>query len=241
VSRYDTEFNNVSGHYELEGPVWGIATVYHYPAAADGSFPTYSEISLEFETAKRDIALAHEGAILISESKNQVIVNGVSLQGHQAVYSLDRPENEDGPMLSSLHLYTLENWFLKFRFTHAEIESPRVVPHQKDFIEAIRWPMPGGKSAESDHESCISLANSYELIARNKDLGLTEEEQLNLLGDPGESKEDRHGHAIMVNAISVAAAFPDKTSLQIRSLVLEDCTVNEDGQASLNKFWPWTH
>ncbi|MCH8218881.1 MAG: hypothetical protein IH892_19155 [Planctomycetes bacterium] len=70
---------------------------------------------------------------------------------------------------------------------------------------------------------------------------MTEEEQLNLLGDPGESKEDRHGHAIMVNAISVAAAFPDKTSLQIRSLVLEDCTVNEDGQASLNKFWPWTH
>jgi hypothetical protein len=241
VTSYDTGFYNVSGHYELQGPPRGIATVYHYPAAADGSFQTYSEIYSEFEAAKRDILLTHESAILNSESDTQVMVNGMSLLGHTAVYSIDKPENNDGPMVSSLYLYALENWFLKFRLTHWEIESPRVVPHEKAFIEAIEWPIPNGRKAENYNETCISLANSYELIARNKDLGLTEEEQLDLLSESGESKEDQLGHAIMVNAISVAYAFPDKTSLQIRSLVLQDCTVNEDGQVSLNEFWPWTH
>jgi hypothetical protein len=241
VSRYDTEFYNVSGHYELEGPPWGIATVYHYPAAADGSFPTYSEIYSEFEAAKRDLLLTRESATLISESDSQAMVNGMSLLGHTAAYSLDQPENIDGAMVSTLYLYTVENWFLKFRFTHWEIESPRVVPHEKDFIETIQWPISGGETTENYHENCISLANSYELIARNQDLGMTEEEQLELVGEPGESKEDRFGHAIIVNAISVAKAFPDKTSLQIRSLILDDCTVDEHGRPSLNEFWPWTY
>ena len=73
VSTYDTESHNVSGHYELRAPLLGVATVYHYPAAADGSFPTYSEIYTEFEAAKREIFLIHESATFVSESEKQTI------------------------------------------------------------------------------------------------------------------------------------------------------------------------
>jgi hypothetical protein len=241
VSRYDQEFHNVSGHYELRAPNWGIATIYHYPASGDGSFPTYAELESKFEEAKRDIAFTRSGATLVSEAESLASVNGASLKGRKATYSVDWPDDDEGPITSSLYVYALENWYLKFRFSHAESDSQHAARLEMEFIEAIRWPIPGGGSPTSHPKGCISIADVYELIARNKDGGLTEDQQIEMLGEPGNSTEDRHAHMLMLNAVSVAAAFPDKTSLQIRNLVLDDCSTNEDGQASLNRFWPWKH
>jgi len=69
--------------------------------------------------------------------------------------------------------------------------------------------------------------------------GRSGQEKIAMPGEPGGTDEQRFAHVVLRHAISVAYAFPDATAADIRQVVLDDCTVGEDGQATLHRLWPW--
>jgi hypothetical protein len=239
VTVYDADGFDVSGHYALEGPLRGIATVYHYPATVDGSPPGDAVVLEHFESLKRDLIRVRESATWISESDVVTRINGFALTGRRAVYVLDGADPGAEPLISQVLLYPLDGWYLKLRFSHPESESAAVEPLEQELLSAIRWPVPEEARSGEPPEACVELADIYEMIARNQDTGITEEEQIAMLGEPGGSDEERFAYVVMRHAISVAYAYPDAAAAEIRQVVLDDCTVGEDGQATLDRLWPW--
>ena len=118
VRRWDPGAFNVSGHYRLGNPHRAIATVYHYPATADGSVPTNETVAQHFRSVQQEMMLETPSLYLLEEAPYQATINGFAVRGFKAVYQAPSFHRFDGPVDSTAYLFAIGSWFLKFRFTY---------------------------------------------------------------------------------------------------------------------------
>jgi hypothetical protein len=95
--------------------------------------------------------------------------------------------------------------------------------------------------SELASDACENLASSYELVARNRDLGLSKRQSVELLRRAGGSSTHRGAYLHVRNAIELAYRYADADSARIRAIVLADCEIDAEGQASLRTLWPGDH
>ena len=141
VTEYDPGRANVSGHYSSPASLPSIATVYHYPATAEGSAPSAEEFLAHFEQTKADVRQAWPAAALTHSGGVTAEINGFSLNGAHARFSVYHTAFE-GEADSHLYLFALDGWYLKFRFTHPVAIADEIIPMERRFIGATTWPIP---------------------------------------------------------------------------------------------------
>lgn len=150
VTEYDPDAVNVSAHYSGPRSLPALATVYHYPATADVTPPSAEEVSGHFERLMSDVGRASPGAELIGTHIVRFEVNGFDLRGAHARFSLTDHPTFAGPVDSHLFLFSLDGWYLKFRFSHPMEIADDVIPLEAEFISATKWPIPEESATEAD-------------------------------------------------------------------------------------------
>lgn len=85
-------------------------------------------------------------------------------------------------------------------------------------------------------DACDSLAYVFFLIAENKDRGKTREEQIGMVragvDNPFATRPDATLQSLL-GVVDLVYERPDESADEIRTSVLEACSVNEKGQAVL--------
>ena len=235
VRRWDPGAFNVSAHYRLANPHRAIATVYHYPATADGSAPTNEEVAQHFRSVQQEMMLETPSLYLLEEAPYQATINGVALRGFKAVYQAARAFRFDEPVDSTAYLFVIGPWFLKFRVTYPRRFAAEMEPLEKQFISSFRWPVSSSADSGERENLCQRLAESYELIAKVRDAGVARDDDM-LVKKGAQTELARR---VFVNSIDFAYANPDKSPAEIRDLVLGDCELDGDGKPALRTLWPW--
>jgi len=145
VSHYDPEGFNISGHYRI-AEHRTIATIYHYPGTANGSLLTLEQLAEHFESAKRDVYLHRPGAQSVHDVMLSLVINGMELPGHHAVFQFEELPWFEEPAESHVWLFMVGNWYLKFRFTHPTEKSALVFVSEQGFIASFKWPIPESRN-----------------------------------------------------------------------------------------------
>ena len=142
VNSYDPDSVNVSGNYNTRFPNYALATIYHYPATEDGSPPSRETITKHFEQVRDDLTQARSDSTLRAASPIEHEINGFTLSGGMAEYDVPSFKGFDGPVRSSIYLFAIGGWYLKYRFTHSPSSADFIVPLQNEFMTLTRWPAP---------------------------------------------------------------------------------------------------
>jgi hypothetical protein len=140
VRRYDQEAYNVAGHYQLIG-LRVMATVYHYPGTQDGS-PLSSESFVQhYDQVKADIERA-ANVDFVDESPHSTTINGFRARGMRALYQAPSLRGINEPVDSTLYLFSIGPWYLKFRFSYPQHMRQEFAPLEDEFVASIQWPVP---------------------------------------------------------------------------------------------------
>ena len=191
-----------------------------------------------FHGLEREIALETPSLQLIDETPSQATINGFAARGLKAVYQAPAIYGFEDPVDSTLYLFSIGTWYLKFRFTYPRQFAAELGPLERQLIASVRWAVPS--ATESDEHLCQELADSYELIAKSRDAGLSRARILEIAGKKEDVATQNLSDRVFINSVDVAYANPDKKPAEIRQLVLGDCELGKDGKPVLRTLWPWT-
>jgi len=83
---------------------------------------------------------------------------------------------------------------------------------------------------------CERFSIPFYLIAKSKDAGLSQEQQTEVLYSEAGTRDPRLldvPRRYTLSAINFVYRYPDKTAEEIKALVLDRCTVDQNGRVSM--------
>lgn len=85
---------------------------------------------------------------------------------------------------------------------------------------------------------CERLSEAFVALAKNKDMGLSIENQLDMMERGSHPDTDSY----VLGILNIIYSMPNASASEIKSEFLKVCTVNEKGKIELPKNWnPWFH
>ena len=86
--------------------------------------------------------LVEKELALPADQRIDFVINGVELPGMHAVFRHDTSSALPYPLESHLWLFAVGDWYLKFRVTSPQEETPTSLEAQKRFIASFEWQQP---------------------------------------------------------------------------------------------------
>lgn len=93
-----------------------------------------------------------------------------------------------------------------------------------------------GQSPPDALAKCERFSTPFFFIAKNKDAGLSRDQQTDLLYSEAGTRDPEQLDVparYTLSAINFVYQYPDKTADEIKAIVLARCTVSEDGRVSM--------
>ncbi|MCL5076333.1 MAG: hypothetical protein M1136_11940 [Chloroflexi bacterium] len=151
VLRYDQSEEDVSVGYNLLSPRYPVvATVYVYPGVRVVSIGSLPKVvaqakalieEREFSAVKNEILKWYPGATSVTEDEALLDQPGRTLKGRKLTFKFERVvAGTRLPMLSETYLFTLDKWFIKYRFTYPEQSHDLATAQIREFMTSLQWP-----------------------------------------------------------------------------------------------------
>ena len=153
VTIYTPDQSNVSAGYNSNDPSNPIiATIYVYPARKVLSFGSPRKVieaahdkleEMELESDIREVLDAHRGAKLVDQGKIEIHAGGgYVLDGRQARFAYKEVfASKEQALTGRIWLFTLGDWYLKYRVTYPARGEARAMDSVKKFVAIL--PVPG--------------------------------------------------------------------------------------------------
>jgi hypothetical protein len=94
---------------------------------------------------------------------------------------------------------------------------------------------------EADTNACHGMAEAFYFLGKNKELGLTKEDQTALVRDDPDFENNPELRRYMLGALEIVYRHPTLSAAELRAQFLAHCTVNEAGEIIPEPAWnPWT-